>query len=75
MNDQEIANHYDACSEEYDNMMASVCYNDPHELVKCMLSNGLSKDSRIIDFGCGSGKLGKLMNSAGYTKMDGLDAT
>jgi 2-polyprenyl-3-methyl-5-hydroxy-6-metoxy-1,4-benzoquinol methylase len=75
MKEEEVANHYDQCYEEYDNMMASVCYNDPHELVKQMIALEITKDSKIIDFGCGSGKLGKLMSSAGYYKMDGLDAT
>jgi ribosomal protein L11 methylase PrmA len=44
-------------------------------IVKYMVDNNFSKDTRIIDFGCGTGILGFELQQAGFKNLVGVDGS
>jgi predicted TPR repeat methyltransferase len=43
---------YDEYASKYDKIQNVTGFNDPAMIVKYMVDNNFSKDTRIIDFGC-----------------------
>ena len=72
--------------EFYDNMDPEV-YNDLLELINFTEKNeivsqvyspeglALTKDSLILDVGCGTGKIAEMLSKEGYRNIDGVDAS
>jgi len=72
--------HYDKYSSEYDNMQEMTGFNDPVELIKVvkreLLEAGkITQESRVVDFGCGTGLAGEELQSLGFTHVYGLDGS
>ena len=40
-----------------------------------MEENNIPKDSKILDVGCGTGKVGEFIYNAGYTNLEGFDGS
>ncbi len=73
---KENAQHYDKYSQQYDMMQAATGFNDPYELVKVMIEIlKTPKDSKIIDFGCGTGLLGEYLKQGGFQECYGIDGS
>ena len=72
-----IAEYYASMdSETYEMCMRAVGFNDHHHIADAMEKNlRLSKSSKILDLGCGTGIMGRLLNPRGFTEIDGMDAT
>ena len=57
-------------------MQKATGFNDPYELVKCFVQNiQLNLESKVIDFGCGTGLCGQYLKQAGFTNIYGLDGS
>jgi len=57
-------------------MITFLGYPDPETVTNCIKDTcKVPMDAKINDFGCGSGLLGKELKKAGYTNVDGCDAS
>ncbi len=55
--------------------MDAMGYSDPFHLRDIVRGYDLNRDVSIIDFGCGTGKVGQVLKADGYTNIHGVDAT
>ena len=76
------AKHYDKYAQLYDGMHDKAGFNDPYWLAKVAADKlgqpgqSLSlPNSRLIDFGCGTGRLGVELKKVGYTNISGVDGS
>ena len=52
-------------------------FHDPlkcAELTKDVIGDGCV-DAKVMDFGCGTGLVGKYLNEKGFKSIDGIDAS
>ena len=72
-----IAEYYASLSPEvYEMTMRAVGFNDHHHIADAMKNKlRLVDSSKILDLGCGTGIMGRLLQPKGYTDIDGIDAT
>ena len=67
--------HYDSYASKYDKIQEVTGFNDPSMIVKYLVDNNVRKESKIIDFGCGTGILGVELYKAGYKTITGVDGS
>ncbi|RWS22661.1 malonyl-[acyl-carrier protein] O-methyltransferase-like protein [Leptotrombidium deliense] len=70
--DEQIA-LYSEIAETYDQMCDDTLYHYPEILSQELETFNLCRDSKILDVGAGTGRLGKLLHSLKYTNIDALD--
>lgn len=77
-----VAEHYNAYAQKYDSMHDKAGFNDPYWLTKVAIehlgqpSQPLSHSTcRLMDFGCGTGRLGVELKKAGYANISGVDGS
>ena len=70
---EEIMKYYDKWSEKYDKDMVDLNYTGPKETVEVLKKYVTNKNIKILDAGCGTGRVGIELKKFGYTNIDGLD--
>jgi predicted TPR repeat methyltransferase len=73
---EEIQAFYDLWGPDYDDDMKYAQYYNPYTVIKEV--EKLFPDNKninILDVGAGTGEIGKLLNKAGYTAIDGADSS
>ena len=70
---EDIMKHYDKWGDKYDKDMVEWNYTGPQETVNIFKKHTLSKDIKIFDAGCGTGRVGIELKKFGYTNIDGAD--
>lgn len=72
-----IAEYYASLEPEmYEMCMRAVGFNDHHHIADSMANKlRLDRKSKILDLGCGTGIMGRLLQPKGFTDIDGIDAT
>ena len=70
---EDIMKHYDMWGDKYDKDMVEWNYTGPQETVNIFKKHTLSKDIKIFDAGCGTGRVGIELKKFGYTNIDGAD--
>ena len=79
---EEIGTFYDNMEPEvYNEMLKVVNFSEKDEIAKKVYKPaeegglGLPKDTAVFDAGCGTGEIGKMLTEAGYTNIEGADAS
>ena len=74
---EEIKDKYDSWATKYDDDVTTLNYSAPTNAVKTLVrlagQYGISKDSKIIDIGAGTGLIGELLKKDGYKNIDAVD--
>ena len=70
---EDIMKHYDKWGDKYDKDMVEWNYTGPQETVNIFKKHTLSKNIKIFDAGCGTGRVGIELKKFGYTNIDGAD--
>ncbi|RWS18863.1 Williams-Beuren syndrome chromosomal region 27 protein-like protein, partial [Leptotrombidium deliense] len=70
--DKQIA-LYDEIADTYDQICVDTHYYYPEILSRELETLNLCRDSKLLDVGAGTGRLGKLLHSLKYTNIDALD--
>ena len=71
-----IVDKYKELAEKYDQTLLDVVgYPDPSKICEALNKVGIAKDAPILDFGCGTGLIGKYCQQDGYTNIVGVDAS
>lgn len=70
-NPTDLAHYYDRLAAEYENEMG-LDYAVPEQSV-ALLCRQVDFTARILDAGCGTGLIGQLLHTRGYTRVEGLD--
>ena len=74
--DKDKAKQYDDRAEKYDYILKNaVGYGDPAVAAQAILELNLPKETRFMDFGCGTGLVGEALVPHGFKKFDGIDAS
>lgn len=77
--EDDITAVYTKLGKNYDEMMQVVNYNDPFVLVEAVVNfeeKGLDRENtHFVDFGCGTGVLGRELTKHGFKHFRGIDAT
>ena len=60
-------------SQYWDRVAGTKTFTHPIDLE--LMQNYVHKDSMIVDYGCGYGRLVDVLNNAGYTKVKGYDTS
>jgi len=76
-NGEKIAEYYDTLDPQvYEICMNAMGFNDHHHIANSLaIKIGLDRKSKILDLGCGTGIMGRLLSPHGFTEIDGIDAT
>ena len=74
-NNDDKKKQYDERAEKYDEVFGTVGYGDPDVCARAVNELGLSKDIKIMDFGCGTGRVATSLVELGYKNFDGIDAS
>lgn len=64
--------------EVYNDMLDLINFTEKNEIVKQVFHEdglGLSRDAKILDAGCGTGKIAEMLSEQGFTNIDGVDAS
>ena len=64
---------YNKWAKQYDDLHDRLGLNDPNMILEQV--KNFPKDSKIIDFGCGTGRMGELLHEAGFTHIVGVDGS
>ena len=67
-------NIYDAWAKNYDrNLSEEYDYVAPQIAITAFLAQKVSRSAHIVDYGCGTGLVGKLLWENGFNNVDGYD--
>ena len=69
----EVVDLYQEWAETYDDELESNSYVAPERGASVFAEHVSDHTARIIDIGCGTGLVGRLLAQDGYTAIDGLD--
>ena len=76
VNQENVAERYNQNAEKYEHIHRDVLgYPDPSKVHEMVVKYGIPKDAAILDFGCGTGLVGREMIPDGYTNIVGIDAS
>ncbi len=76
MDPEKIGEQYDSVAEKYEGYMELLGYPDPESITKAIDEVcKVPKDAKIMDMGMGTGIIGEHLTKAGYTHIDGCDAS
>ena len=70
---QAVRGFYDDWSDSYDDEIAENGYATPGRCAEALVRLATPFDTRILDFGCGTGISGQAFRQAGFTVLDGVD--
>jgi predicted TPR repeat methyltransferase len=70
---QAVADLYDKWAGSYDSELAQNAYATPDRLAMALAETEVPTETRILDFGCGTGLSGLALVGRGYTLIDGAD--
>ena len=72
---EDVMKYYDKWGEKnkFNKDMVEWNYTGPQETVNIFKKHTLSKDIKIFDAGCGTGRVGIELKKFGYTNIDGAD--
>ena len=66
---------YGQHAKNFDFIQKITGFNDPAMIVKYLAEQNFSKESKIIDFGCGTGLVGVELTKNGFTNIVGVDGS
>ncbi|RWS21089.1 malonyl-[acyl-carrier protein] O-methyltransferase-like protein [Leptotrombidium deliense] len=66
---------YNEIADTYDKMCVDTLYYFPEALSRELETFNLRRDSKILDVGAGTGRLGQLLHLLQYTNIDALDGS
>ena len=72
-----ISEHYDDVAAKYEDVYLTAGFHDPlkcAELTKDVVGDNCV-DAKVMDFGCGTGLVGKYLVERGFKHVDGIDAS
>jgi predicted TPR repeat methyltransferase len=77
---ESVVEHFDSIAVNYEDCQNSNDYPDPGYVAKFLKSYAQKKSinlgtTRILDFGCGTGLVGKELNNIGCKLIDGIDCS
>lgn len=72
---EEIARHYDAWAENYDQDMTLVGYRHPAISLALLARHVPRTDDPVLDAGAGTGLIGEWLAITGYGNVEGLDVS
>ena len=77
---KDVVEHFDSIAVNYDDCMKSNGYPDPEYVAKFLKKyadqkNMSLQDTKILDFGCGTGLVGEELKKIGCSKIDGIDCS
>ena len=75
LNDEDKGKQYDEVAKVYDKVLTTVGYGDPDVVCRAITDLGLPKDSKFMDFCCGTGRMAIALSALGYKNHDGIDAS
>jgi predicted TPR repeat methyltransferase len=64
---------YDQWADSYDAELEEAAYATPSRLAAALTATCTSKDTRVLDIGCGTGLSGQALVAQGFTLVDGTD--
>lgn len=70
---EEVADLYREWAESYDDELADNTYVAPERGAAVFVGHVSNRAARIIDVGCGTGLVGRVLAAQGCTNIDGLD--
>lgn len=68
-----VRGFYDDWANSYDDEIAENGYATPGRCAEALVRLATPFDTRILDFGCGTGISGQAFRQAGFTLLDGVD--
>ncbi|MEM1430511.1 MAG: methyltransferase domain-containing protein [Pseudomonadota bacterium] len=71
----DLTGYYDAWAGSYDSELAENEYEMPKRLAAALADVDTPHDSRILDYGCGTGLGGEAFVAHGFTLIDGTDVS
>lgn len=75
MSSAELQEFYNKWATSYDEDLDRMAggYNNPQHLVNFVIKHVPNRQASILDIACGTGRVGRLLQHAGYTHVDGHD--
>lgn len=70
---QAVRGFYDDWSDSYDDEVAENGYATPGRCAEALVRLATPFDTKILDFGCGTGVSGQAFRQAGFVDLDGVD--
>lgn len=67
--------HYDEVALNYESVYLRAGYPDPKKVADMVNKYTKNKKSKVIDFGCGTGLIGKYLSEKGFDDITGLDSS
>jgi predicted TPR repeat methyltransferase len=71
----EAAAFYDRWAALYDAEVAGLGYATPARVAAALVAAGADPAAPVLDFGCGTGLLGRALREAGFAAIDGWDVS
>ena len=73
--EDKLEEHYDEVALNYDGVYLRAGYPDPMKVAEHVGKYTKNKKAKIVDFGCGTGLIGKYLAEGGFEDITGLDAS
>jgi predicted TPR repeat methyltransferase len=73
--EDKLEEHYDEVALNYDGVYLRAGYPDPKKVAEYVGKQTQNKKAKIVDFGCGTGLIGKYLAEGGFEEITGLDAS
>ena len=70
---EEVSEHYQIFADRYEKAMRDNGYVTPTRCATALKDAGITKNTAILDIGCGTGLSGEALRAAGYRLIDGTD--